>query len=63
MPTSSIFINVKIIDPKKAEVFINALDESANAPFEKKERRESHFITDHEEIRKLMERRRNVQSE
>ena len=25
MPTSSIFTNVKITDPKKAEAFINAL--------------------------------------
>lgn len=40
MPTSSIFTNVKITDLKKAEAFINALDESANAPYEKKERGE-----------------------
>ena len=63
MPPSSIFTNVKITDPKKAEAFINALDEAANAPYEKKERGESHILTDHEEIRKLMEKRRNVQSE
>ena len=63
MPTSSIFTNVKITDPKKAEAFINALDEAANAPYEKKERGESHILTDQEEIRKLMEKRRNVQSE
>ena len=49
MPTSSIFTNVKITDPKKAEAFINALDE-------KKERGESHILTDHEEIRKLMKK-------
>lgn len=63
MPTSSIFTNVKITDPKKAEAFINALDEAANAPYEKKERGESHILIDHEEIRKLMEKRINVQSE
>ena len=56
MPTSSIFTNVKITDPKKAEAFINALDEAANAPYEKKERGDSHILTDHEEIRKLMEK-------
>lgn len=56
MPTSSIFTNVKITDPKKAEAFINALDEAADAPYEKKERGESHILTDHEEIRKLMEK-------
>ena len=37
MPTSSIFTNVKITDPKKAEAFINALDEAANTPYKKKE--------------------------
>ena len=63
MPTSSIFTNVKLTDPKKAEAFINALDEAANAPYVKKERGDSHILTDHEEIRKLMEKRRNVQSE
>ena len=63
MQNSSIVTNVKITDYKKAEAFINALDEAANAPYKKKERGESHILTDHEEIRKLMERRRNVQSE
>ena len=56
MPTSSIFTNVKITDPKKAEAFINALDEAANAPYEKKERGESHILTEREEIRKLMKK-------
>ena len=63
MQNSSIVTNVKITDHKKAEAFINALDEAANAPYKKKEGGESHIITDHEETRKLMERRRNVQSE
>lgn len=56
MPTSSIFNNVKITDPEKAEAFINALDEAANNPPVRKERTESHILTNHEEIRKLMER-------
>ena len=63
MQNSSIVTNVKITDHKKAEAFINALDEAANAPYKKKERGEPHILTDHEEIIKLMERRRNVQSE
>ena len=46
------FTNVKITDPKKPEAFINALNEAANVPYEKKERGESHILTDHEEIRK-----------
>lgn len=63
MQNSSIVTNVKITNSKKAEAFINALDEAANAPYKKMERGEPHILTDHEEIRKLMERRRNVQSE
>ena len=63
MQNSHIVTNVKITNPKKAEVFINALAEAANAPYKKKERGELHILTDHEETRKLMERRRNVQSE
>ncbi|MCI6113749.1 MAG: hypothetical protein MR687_00490 [Spirochaetales bacterium] len=63
MQNSSIVTNVKITNPKNAEAFINALDEAANAPYKKMERGEPHILTDHEEIRKLMERRRNVQSE
>lgn len=57
MPTSSIFTNVKITDPKKAEAFINALDVVANAPYERKERKESHILTDHAAIRRLMSKR------
>ena len=56
MQNSSIVTNVKITNPKKAEAFINALDEAANAPYKKKERGESHILTDHEEIRKLMKK-------
>ena len=63
MQNSNIVTNVKITNPEKAEAFINALDEAANAPYKKKEGGESHILTDHEETRKLMERRRNVQSE
>ena len=54
MPTSSIFTNVKITDSEKAEAFINALDAAANAPYKRKERKESHIVTDHEAIRRLM---------
>jgi len=35
MATSSIFANVKITDPKKAEAFVNALEASANEPKKK----------------------------
>ena len=63
MQNSNIVTNVKITNPNNAEAFINALDDAANAPYRKKERGELHILTDHEETRKLMERRRNVQSE
>ena len=36
MQNSSIVTNVKITNPKKAEAFINALDEAANAPYKKR---------------------------
>lgn len=54
MPTSSIFTNVKITDPEKAEAFINALDVAANTPRDRKERKGSHILTDHDAIRRLM---------
>lgn len=54
MPTSSIFTNVKITDPEKAEALINALDVAANMPRDRKERKESHILTDHDAIRRLM---------
>ncbi|MGN1405527.1 MAG: hypothetical protein ACI4WM_04610 [Erysipelotrichaceae bacterium] len=57
MPTSSIFTNVKITDPKKAEAFINALDTAANTPRKSAERKESHILTNHEEIRRLLSKR------
>ena len=38
MQNSCIVTNVKITNPEKAEAFINALDEAANAPYKKKER-------------------------
>lgn len=36
MQNSSIVTNVKITNPKKAEAFINALDEAANAPIRRR---------------------------
>lgn len=57
MATSSIFTNVKITDSKKAEAFINALDAAANASREPDEKKESHILTDHEQIRRLLSKR------
>lgn len=52
------FHKCKNNDPQKAEAFINALDEAANAPRKVKERGESHILTDHKKIKELMEKRK-----
>lgn len=57
MATSSIFANVKITDPKKAEAFINALDASANEPKKKAAAPTHAFVTDANEIRRMMVKR------
>lgn len=57
MATSSIFANVKITDPKKAEAFINALDASANDPRKKAAAPAHAFVTDANEIRRMMAKR------
>lgn len=57
MATSSIFANVKITDPKKAEAFINALDASANDPKKKAAAPTHAFVTDVNEIRRMMAKR------
>ena len=57
MATSSIFANVKITDPKKAEDFINALDASANEPIRKTSAQRIQILSDPEAIRKFMSRR------
>ena len=54
MPTSSIFENIIISDPEKAEKFINALDASSHDPAWKPETQVAPPLTDAEEIRKLM---------
>lgn len=54
MPTSSIFENIIINDPEKAEKFINALNASSHDPAWKPETQVAPPLTDAEEIRKLM---------
>lgn len=60
MATSSIFTNVKITDPKKAEAFINALDASANEP-KKAKTVEPSLVTDLNELRRMMAKRTQKQ--
>lgn len=54
MATSSIFANVKITDPKKAEVFAEALDASARDPERVPSASVIPLVTNVEEIRKFM---------
>lgn len=54
MPTSSIFANIIIDDPKKAEKFIDALEASSNDPAWEPKADVKPPLTDVEEIRKLM---------
>lgn len=54
MPTSSIFENIIISDPEKAEKFINALDASSHDPVWEPETQVAPPLTDVEKIRKLM---------
>lgn len=63
MPTSSIFENIIISDPKKAETFINALDASSQDPAWKPETQVAPPLTDAEEIRKLMAKRSIAKSD
>lgn len=63
MPTSSIFENVIISDPEKAEKFINALDASSRDPVWKPETQVAPPLTDAEKIRKLMAKRGIAKSE
>lgn len=56
MPTSSIFTNIIITDPKKAEEFIDALETSSNDPA-CKPTADVKLLKDAEEIRKLIGKR------
>lgn len=57
MATSSIFTNIVINDPKKAEKFINALELSSHDPSWKPSSPVKPPLTDIDEIRKLMAKR------
>ena len=54
MATSSIFTNIRITDPKKAEAFAEALDASARDPERMPAAPVIPLVTDLEEIRKFM---------
>lgn len=54
MAMSSILTNVKIVDPKKIESFIKALDASADDPKREPSTSVSRQMTNIDEIRRLM---------
>lgn len=54
MATSSIFTNIRITEPKNAEVFAEALDESARDPERMPSAPMIPLVTNIEEIRKFM---------
>ena len=63
MATSSIFANIKINDPEKAEAFVSALEASANDPKVKPSAPIIPTITDLDLIRKLMAKRLTTNNE
>ena len=58
MATSSIFADVKITDPRKAEAFINALDAAANTPKKDAKVPTNSLVTDAEKIKMMMAKRK-----
>lgn len=54
LATSSIFANVRITDPKKAEAFAEALDESARDPERVPSASVIPLVTNIDEIREFM---------
>ena len=54
MATSSILTNIKILDPQKAEDFVEALDISAHEPERLPSKSIIPLVTNIEEIRKFM---------
>lgn len=60
MATSSIFTNVKITDPKKAEAFINAMDAAANVPRENTQKKAYCIESNPEKIREMFAKRKQI---
>lgn len=60
MATSSIFVNVKITDPKQVERFVDALEKSEKAQINKPSAPSIPILRDLDEIRKLVRKRKSV---
>ena len=57
MATSSIFTNVKITDPIKAEAFINALEAAANSSRKREKEPTQSLVRDPEKLKMMMAKR------
>ena len=60
MATSSIFHNIVINDPKKANAFVAALDASIADPYKRPDGPLTHVVSDKSEILRLHELRKIV---
>ena len=61
MATSSIFHNIVITDPKKADAFVAALDASLADPYKRPDSPLTHVVSDKNEILRLHElRKKNI---
>ena len=58
MPTSSIFNTVKIKTQEEAEMFVAALEAAENAPAITRETPNMRYVTDADEIKRMLEKRR-----
>ncbi|MCI7607300.1 MAG: hypothetical protein MSS69_11180 [Spirochaetales bacterium] len=57
MPSSSIFNTVKIKTQEEAEMFLAALEAAEKAPAITRETPNMRYVTDPDEIKKMLERR------
>lgn len=60
MATSSIFASVKIKDTKTAEAFVAAMEESFNSPFKHSGTAPQTVTTDHDLIKAVWAKRKDV---
>ena len=57
MPTSSIFNTVRIKTDEEAEMFLSALEAAENAPAITRETPNMRYVTDPDEIKRMLEKR------
>ena len=58
MPTSSILNTIRIKTEEEAEMFLSALEAAENAPRQVRETPNMCYVTDPDEIKKMLEKRR-----